>query len=136
MIDADVSALLADGELVDLLLGQPERIRASNDGDVAAAQCPLIEYTIVSQVDTERFCEVRSQWDLFARTDAQLVTMERVLYRSFNRDIGASIGGLGMVESRYQERREIVGLPDGIRGASMEFLQKPARLRYVRPADS
>jgi hypothetical protein len=136
VVDADAAAIQADDALMDLLLGDARRIRAANDGDVAPAQCPLLEYTIVSQIDTERFCEVRIQWDVLVRTDSELAQVERRLYLLFNRETAASIGGLGMVESRYQDRREIAGLPDGIRGASMEFLQKPARLRYVRPADS
>jgi hypothetical protein len=128
--------MLVHDDLMALLGGDARRIRASNDGDVAAAQCPLIEYTIVSQVDTERLCEVMIQWDIMVRTDDELARAERYLYQLFNRESSASIGGLGMAYSRYEDRRDMLGLPDGIRGASVDYLQKPTRLRYVRPADS
>lgn len=96
---------------------------------------PSMEYTIISDVEEERFNPIRIQWDVFVRTDAHLIVCETRLRALMHHDLPTEIGGVKMW-SQYAARQETQGLGDGIRGSSTDFVYTPIRSRYVRADDS
>ena len=119
--------LLEADAIIEPIVG-PAIYRTGRDRDF---RVPSIEYTVISDVEEERFNPIRIQWDTFTRTDADLVAIERQMRRLMHHDVPTEIGGIGMW-SQYVSRQDIPGLEDGIRGSSTDFIYTPIRSRYVR----
>jgi len=129
VVDALLFAVNAD-DVLSAIFG-PNVYRAG-DRDL---RVPALEYSIISDVENERYNPLRIQWDVFVRRDSDLVAAERMLRFLFNHDLPTVIAGVPMW-AEYVARSDIPGLRDGIRGSSTDFRFTPVRTRYVRAEDS
>lgn len=98
-------------------------------------EVPSMEWTLISDTEGEKFNALRIQWDVFTRTDGELVAAERMLRFLFHHDVPTEIGGIPMW-AQYTSRSDVPGLRDGIRGSSTDFVFTPIRTRYVRADQS
>jgi len=92
---------------------------------------PSLTWSLISDVEEERFNPLRIQFDIFVRTDSEQAAAEAALRRLLHRDVPTVIGGVPMW-SQYASRVNAPGLRDGIRGSSSDFIFTPIRTRYVR----
>lgn len=130
VVGAVLAELGADLTLAEIFGAE---VYKSGDRDLSA---PSLEYTVVSDVETERFNPIRIQFDVLVRTDADLVAAEVRLRALFHHDLPTEIGGLTMWAEYSGSRMDLQGLPDGIRGSSTDYFFTPVRTRYVRAVES
>lgn len=83
-------AVMADITLVGIY-GDNVRLKGSQVHTV-----PGLEYTLISDVETELFEPVVIQWDQYAPTLEDLISGERALRRLFDQELQVSIGGVPM----------------------------------------
>ena len=130
VVEATLQAVESD-PILSALFGN--HVYRSGDRDFAV---PSLDWTLFSDVETDRFNPLRILWDVFTRADEDQISAERALRRLFHRDLPVVISGVRMW-AEYAGRVEIQGLPDGIRGSATDFVFTPIRSRYLRaPVES
>jgi hypothetical protein len=125
IIEAVVGAISSD-ELLSQIIG--ENVFASTDRDLVV---PSIAWTVISDVETERFNEITVQLDVFTYRDADLVAVERSLRFLFDHDLPVEIGGIRMW-AQLARRSSMFLMEDSTRGSSTDYTFTPIRSRYLR----
>jgi hypothetical protein len=123
---AHLAAVKADPTILSIV--GLDAILADGDRNLTV---PSLVYKVISDVNGENFEDVRIQWTLFTRSVATLIDGEAALRRLFHHELPATIGGLNMYSLYQDDRADVEGLADGIRGSSQSFTSSPVRSRYV-----
>lgn len=92
---------------------------------------PSIEVHVISDVEQEVFNPLLTQFDLFAHTTGDLITLERRVRHHLHHDVPVVIGGIGMW-AQVEARRIIPGTGGEILGVALDIRLTAIRENYTR----
>jgi hypothetical protein len=95
-------------------------------------EMPLLEYSLVTDSESELWAPCVFQFDLFAREIDDNLTGERMLRRLFHQDLPIDLGGLVMWAQYNPNDGAILSTPDrdGFFGRALRFTFTPLRDKY------
>lgn len=102
--------------------------RAAGTGE---QEIPLIEWTLISDVENELWAPMIFQFDLWTKTAAQCRIAERAMRGLYHQDMPRMLGDL-MVWMQYNDG-SILAIPDrsNFVGRAVRFIFTPLRSKYV-----
>lgn len=128
IIEACRATILADAEL-SAIYGDRVRM-ATPSGEVFDPPAPLLEYSVIGDVERDQWAPTIIQFDQWARDVEVAVASERRLRRIFNPELPTSFAGLFMW-AQYVDGT-ILATPDrnGFVGRAVRFRFTPLRERH------
>lgn len=123
-LDAALDALVADSAL-----------EAVVDGAIYMAgergfEVPSVEWTLVDVTPAELFEPFTVQFDGFARTMDDVLTIQDRLYAVLHSEVWRTLGGVKM-RTQFSAVRQIEGAEDGVLGLSIDFEFEPFKERFA-----
>lgn len=107
-------------------------LRTGGDNDPERRfEVPSIEAFVITDAEDEVENDLTVQVDIFTRTRADSVAVEKRVRALLHHDVPIQIAGRG-VWSQMQDRRRVPGTGGEIYGVSLDFLMQAVRDRYQR----
>ncbi len=121
--DAAVAAWLAPvvaDSVVQGILGVDAEFNMVGEGDFVV---PSLQYTLVSPgvPHLEVYWRSLVQLDMWTKTLADVVTLEKALVRLLHLEVPASIGSIPMWSRKLGESKPLPGAVDGVWSRSIDF---------------
>lgn len=121
--DVAVAAWLVpvrEDSVVQSLLGIVEEFNMAGEGDFVV---PSLEYTLISPgvPFSEVYWRSLVQLDLWTKTLADVITLEKAIIRLLHLEVPASFGAVPMWSQMEGEPTPLAGAQDGVWGRSVDF---------------